>query len=279
EETQEFDEGPFLKEERSLINSIAKKLVLIIIKHEENKENKILTSKLIHADRLAIIGELTAGITHEINEPLGNILGFAQLIKKENVLSTQAKSDLDKIINEAIYATEIIKKLMTFSKYDEKGYEKVCLNTILTDGIYMLESMCKKENIEIIKTLEEQLPNIFANPIQINQVIVNLCVNAIQVMPSGGKLILNTFSNKENIILVVQDTGTGISEENLSKIFNPFFTTKDSNMNTGLGLSVVHGIISSHNGLIKVESNLGVGTRFEITFPKKYEKESKYTGC
>ena len=115
--------------------------------------------------------------------------------------------------------------------------------------------------------MKRSCPFVYANPVQLNQVVVNLCVNSIQAMPDGGKLILHTFSNEEYVILVVQDTGTGISEDHLPKIFNPFFTTKDSNTNTGLGLSVVHGIIQSYKGDIKVESNLGVGTRFEIALP------------
>lgn len=267
-QTSIFDEGSFLKEERALINSITSKLTLIIIRNEEKNEKKILESKLIHADRLSTIGELTAGIAHELNEPLGSILGFAQLIKNETYIYNQIKNDLEKIINASMHAREIIRKLMTFSKYDEKGKEKICLNKILTDGIYILESRCEKENIEVVKTLEKDLPDVFANPIQLNQVVVNLCVNSIQAMSNGGKLILHTYSNKENVILVIQDTGSGISEDNLTKIFNPFFTTKQDKINTGLGLSVVHGIISSYKGKIEVESNLGIGTRFEITLPK-----------
>ena len=267
EKTAMHDEGPFLKEERALIDNIARKLALIIIRNEEKEERRILESKLIHADRLATVGELTAGIAHELNEPLGSILGFAQLIQKEPSVNDQIQKDLDKIINASMHAREIIRKLMTFSRYDEKGSEKVCLNTILTDGIYLLESRCEKENIKVVRTLEEKLPFVYANPVQLNQVVVNLCVNSIQAMPDGGKLILHTFSNEEYVILVVQDTGTGISENHLPKIFNPFFTTKDSNTNTGLGLSVVHGIIQSYKGDIKVESNLGVGTRFEIALP------------
>jgi two-component system NtrC family sensor kinase len=110
---------------------------------------------------------------------------------------------------------------------------------------------------------------VFANAVQLNQIVVNLCVNSIQAMPDGGKLILHTYSNKDQVVLVVQDTGTGISEDKLPKIFDPFFTTKDSETNTGLGLSVVHGIVTSYKGTISVESNLGMGTRFEIALPVK----------
>ncbi|MBI9067469.1 MAG: hypothetical protein JEZ09_09270 [Salinivirgaceae bacterium] len=261
------DEGPFLKEERALINSIVKKLTLIIERHEDREAKKILESKLIHADRLVTIGELTAGIAHELNEPLGSILGFAQLIKSGDDLSEQSNQDLDKIVNASIHAREVIRKLMVFSKYEEKPSQNVNLNSIINDGLYLLESRCQKESVEIIRMLEKDIPNILANPVQMHQVIVNLCVNAIQAMPNGGKLILQTKTRSNHVVVVVQDTGIGISEDYLQKIFNPFFSLKDSETNTGLGLSVVHGIVSSFNGEIKVESNLGVGTRFEIIYP------------
>lgn len=268
EERPEKDEGPFLKEERALINNIAKKLSMIIERTEERKEKEILESKLIHADRLATVGELTAGIAHELNEPLGSILGFAQLIKSETEKCPQITNDIDKIVQASLHAREVIRKLMTFSRYDEKPSDKINLNSIIQDGLYLLESRCKKEDIEIVRTLEKDLPEIFGNPVQMHQVVVNLCVNAIQAMPNGGKLVLHTYSSKKKINLVVQDTGMGISNDQLEKIFNPFFTTKDSNVNSGLGLSVVHGIVNSFNGKITVESNLGVGTRFQIAFPE-----------
>lgn len=268
EKTPVLDEGPFLKEERKLIDSIAKKLALIIKRHEELEEKKILESKLIHADRLVTIGELTAGIAHELNEPLGSILGFAQLVQTDETLSESTKNDLEKIVNASMHARQVIRKLMTFSRYQEGPSELVNLNAIIIDGLYFLESRCKKENVEIVKTLEENLPNIEGNPVQMHQVVVNLSVNAIQAMPNGGNLIMQTYSNKSHIILIIQDTGIGISEDNIPKIFDPFFSMKDSETNTGLGLSVVHGIVSAFKGEIKIESNLGVGTRFEIAFPK-----------
>lgn len=272
--TVELDEGPFLKEERTLIDSIAKKLALIINRHEELDEKRILESKLIHADRLVTIGELTAGIAHELNEPLGSILGFAQLIKSEKNITEPLSNDLDKIIKASIHARQVIRKLMTFSKYQEIESEKVNMNAIINDGLYFLESRCKKENVEIVKTLENNLPFFEGNPVQIHQVVVNLSVNAIQAMPNGGKLILQTYSNKQKVVLVIQDTGIGISKDYIPKIFDPFFSMKDSETNTGLGLSVVHGIVNSFKGEIKVESNLGVGTRFEISFPKITDNET-----
>lgn len=269
EKTPELDEGPFLKEERKLIDSISKKLALSIKRHEELEEKKTLESKLIHADRLVTVGELTAGIAHELNEPLGTILGFAQLIQAENDISENTNNDLDKIVKASMHAREVIRKLMTFSRYQDDGScENVNLNNIINDGLYFLESRSKKENVEIVKTLETELPVVHGNAVQFHQVVVNLCVNAIQAMPNGGKLIMQTYSNSNGVNLVIQDTGIGISEDNIPKIFDPFFSMKDSQTNTGLGLSVVHGIVRAFQGEIKIESNLGVGTRFEITFPK-----------
>lgn len=268
-ETPILDEGPFLKEERKLIDSISIKIALIVKRHEQLEEKKTLESKLMHADRLVTVGELTAGIAHELNEPLGTILGFAQLIQTNEAISEEVNADLNKIVKASMHAREVIRKLMTFSRYQDDGSrENVNLNSIINDGLYFLESRCKKESVEIVKTLEKNLPLVSGNAVQFHQVVVNLSVNAIQAMPNGGKLIMQTYSNTNGVNLVIQDTGIGIAEDNIPKIFDPFFSMKDSQTNTGLGLSVVHGIVGAFSGEISIESNLGVGTRFELTFPK-----------
>lgn len=260
-------EHPFLKEERSLIDTIAKELSQIIHRNEQKKEKEILESQLRHADRLATVGELAAGVAHELNEPLGSILGFAQLIKDDKNISEQTENDVDKIIKGSLHAREIIKKLMSFSRYEEKENIEISLNQIVKDSLYILKSRSKTENINIVLLLEEELPSLFVHPVQINQVIINLCVNSFQAMPNGGELIIQTFSDKENIYLVIQDTGIGISEQVMKRIFDPFFSTKE--VGTGLGLTLVNNIVSSYGGNIKTESNIGNGTRFEISFPIK----------
>jgi len=118
-----------------------------------------------------------------------------------------------------------------------------------------------------LRSFVPDLPEVYADPSQLNQVLVNLVVNALQAMPEGGKLYIRTSSNEDYVSLVVEDTGVGMTEETLGKIFTPFFTTKDVGQGTGLGLPVVHGIVSSHGGSIKVESKAGLGTRFEIQLP------------
>ncbi len=266
-------EGPFLAEERALINIIAKELSDSVERYESKEEKKILEQKLRHSDRLATVGELTAGIAHELNEPLGSILGFAQLIEEENINNQYLQKDIKKIINAAVHAREVIRKLMLYSRNNEKDTTFVNLNTIISDGFYLLENRCKKENITILKVLDDNLPELKANAVQINQVIVNLMVNAIQAMPNGGNLLLQTNFDKKNIYLVVQDNGGGIPENYMKKIFDPFFTTKEIGSSTGLGLSVVHGIVNSLKGKISVESNLGIGSRFELIFPIKKDDD------
>lgn len=260
-------EGPFLLEERALINTVAQELSESIERYESKEEKKILEQKLRHSDRLATLGELTAGIAHELNEPLGSILGFAQLIEEENQDNEQLQNDVGKIIKASIHAREVIRKLMLFSKYDEKNITTININEIIRDGLYLLENRCKKENINIMKVLANGLPTLEANSVQMNQIVVNLIVNAVHAMPNGGNLLLQTNFDANNIYLVVQDNGVGIPENYIQKIFDPFFTTKEIGTSTGLGLSVVHGIVTSLKGKISVESHLGIGTRFELVFP------------
>ncbi|MFC1771096.1 sensor histidine kinase [Candidatus Margulisiibacteriota bacterium] len=262
-----IDKRPFLKEERSLVKEVARQIAIIIEEKTLKEENKIFEEQLRHADRLSTVGELASGVAHELNEPLGNILGFAELIKKNSALPKQITSDIDKIKEASLHAREIIKNLLIFAHQVPTNFSRVNLNKIITDGLYFFRSRCSKEGIELKKVLDPKLPDINADPSQLNQVLVNLVVNAIQAMPRGGALIIKTNRKKENLVFSVEDTGVGIKKEDVKKIFNPFFTTKEVGKGTGLGLSVVHGIIKSHRGNIKVASELNKGTSFKIILP------------
>lgn len=271
-----LDEGPFLAEERSLINNVARELAVFYEQAETEEEKESLQDQLRHADRLATIGQLAAGVAHELNEPLGNILGFAQLAKKSPDLPVQVEQDLKNIESASLNAREIIKKLMTFARQLPPQKMLVNLNDVVNDGIYLFEARCKKAGIELIRRLESDLPRITVDPGQINQVIVNLVVNAIHAMPEGGTLTVETRATGNEICLGVEDTGTGMTEEMTNQIFLPFFTTKDINEGTGLGLAVVHGIVTSHGGKITVETKTERGTSFLIHLPlTKPEKPGK----
>ena len=206
-------------------------------------------------------------MAHELNEPLGNILGFAQLSSKVTDLPEQVYSDLDNIVKAALHAREVIKKLMFFSRQTPPRETLVNLNRLIEDGIYLFESRCAKNGIIVTKKLCQDLPAIKADLSQLQQVFTNLIVNALQAMPEEGKLSIETSFDEDHVYLLVQDSGIGMTQETLKQIFLPFFTTKDIKQGTGLGLSVVHGLVKSHGGSIDVESRVGQGACFRIKFP------------
>lgn len=150
---------------------------------------------------------------------------------------------------------------------------KVNLNQLIHEGLHFFESRCAREGIELLCSLSPELPEVEADPAQLNQVFVNLVVNALQATPEGGKVKVQTLHEGDHLSLIIEDTGMGMSEEVLKKIFTPFFTTKEVGQGTGLGLPVVHGIVTSHGGSIKVESQIGQGTRCEIRLPVKQEAD------
>jgi signal transduction histidine kinase len=267
ERKPDAEEGPFLKEERTLINEIARQVGFVVEHREAEQETARLQEQLRHADRLATVGELSSGVAHELNEPLAAILGFGQLIKESPGLSTQASRDADKIINAALHAREVIRKLMIFTRQMPAQRSKCDLNQLVKEGLYFLESRCTKEGIVMVHQVEDGLPQILADRSQLYQVLVNLVVNAIQAMPHGGKLTISTRSDGTSVFLVVEDTGIGMSPEVQRQLFTPFFTTKDVGQGTGLGLAVVHGIVMAHGGAIEVRSEVGRGSTFEVRIP------------
>lgn len=266
-EKPELDEGPFLKEERNLIDTVAREVALIIERKKTEEDKERLQEQLRHADRLATIGQLSAGVAHELNEPIGGILGFAQLIQKNSELPEQVKQDLEKIMKASLHAREVVKKLMLFARQVPPQKTPVNLNQVVEESLYFLESRCAKEGIKVVRLLSSNLPEVTADPAQMTQVLVNIAVNAIQAMPNGGKLTIQTKSSDKFVSLIVKDTGVGMGEDVMKQMFLPFFTTKDIGKGTGLGLSVVHGIVTSHGGSIKVDSKVGQGTTFEIQLP------------
>jgi len=267
DERPELDEGPFLKEERSLIDAIARHIALIVERRQADDEKFRLQEQLRHADRLATIGQLAAGVAHELNEPLGNILGFAQLAQKHPDLPEQIAQDLEKIVATSLHARQIINNLMLFARQKPPQKTQVDLNAVVEEGLCFLESRCARNAITIVRALWPGLPEITADASQLRQVFVNLAVNAIQAMPGGGTLTVTTRRSGGCALLRVEDNGIGMSKPVLKSIFIPFFTTKDVNEGTGLGLPVIHGIVTSHGGTIHVESSPDRGARFDIELP------------
>jgi len=271
----ELNIGPFLKEEQYLIYAVARQVELIIENKQVEEDKTKLEDQIRHADRLATIGMLAAGVAHELNEPLGNILGFAQLVKKSGDLAETVLDDIIKIEQASLYARGIIQKLLVFSRQKRPQKTRVNLNQVVEGGMFFLEARCGKEGIEVVRKLERNLPEITADPSQIQQLLVNMVVNAIQAMPKGGRITLWTKSNETEVKLGVEDTGLGMSEEVMGNIFLPFYTTKEVGSGTGLGLAVVYGIVESHGGRIKVDSKLNFGSRFEVSLPLETPENSQ----
>ncbi|MDD4309095.1 MAG: ATP-binding protein, partial [Candidatus Cloacimonetes bacterium] len=269
----------FLTEEEKLIETLAQQISLIVKRRNNQEYNAKLQEQLRHADRLATIGQLSAGIAHEINEPLSAILGFAELVVEEDKLSSQAKEDMVKIINATLHAREVVRKLMLFSRQVPPKMVPIDINRLIEDGFYFLENRCEKQGIQILRQLEPNLPSVIADPGQMHQVLVNLSVNAMQAMPEGGLITINTRLNTGNVEISIVDTGVGMDTETLNKIFIPFFTTKDIDQGTGLGLSVVHGIISAHNADITVRSEPGKGSEFKIIMKVNSEANLSSNPC
>ncbi len=268
EKRPEFAEGAFLPEERSLLDTIARELALIVERRQSEEEQAKLQAQLRHADRLATIGQLAAGVAHELSEPLANILGFAQLIQKSRGLEKETASDIDKIVRASLHAREIIHKLLVFSRQKPPVKTQVNLNRLVREGLYFLESRCAHAGIQVCPRLASEMPDLDADGSQLHQALVNLVVNGIQAMPDGGTLVIETRAAEDFVSLMVSDSGCGMTEEVKERLFTPFFTTKDVDQGTGLGLAVVHGIVTAHRGVILVESAPGQGARFEIRLPR-----------
>lgn len=265
---QRRDRPPlFLEEEKRLLKAVARQLALIFEKKEADDRRNELEAQLRHADRLTTIGRLAAGIAHELNNPLGDILGFAQLAAKHPDAPEPVQADLKLIVKACLHAREIIKKILLFGRRTPPRETNLNLNDLVEEWMDVIDVRCQKKSIEIVLALDRLLPEITGDPFQLNQVLVNIVKNAVDAMPAGGRLTIKTRTAKGRVYLEVQDTGSGMNKETLKQVFMPFFTTKDVNRGTGLGLSVVHGIVEAHGGSVKADSHEGRGSTFQVTFP------------
>ena len=261
--------GPFLEEERSLIDTIARELGLLLEWRQAADERDQLNEQLRHADRLATIGQLSAGAAHELTEPLGSILGFAELARESPDLPDQVRQDIDHIVAAALHVRETVRKMMVFVRRAPLRKKNMQLNALVDEGLTLLRDRLARAGIEVVTRLDQDLPELEADPGQLYQVIVNLAVNAVQATPRGGRLTVSTHLGDEGVVLVVEDEGEGIPVEMLGKIFDPFYTSRDAGEGTGLGLAVVEEIVSSHGGSIEVVSGEGQGTRFTVNLPTR----------
>lgn len=231
--------------------------------------------ELMHKEKLASMGQLAAGVAHEINNPLGTILLFADVMYNESPEDDPRREDLKMIINEATRCKNIVADLLNFARQQEILAEETDVHQLLRHVIKGVHLQPFFEKVEILQRFDPELPSIQADPAQLQQVFVNLLNNAAEAMAGGGTILIETRPIDEQWVEIkITDFGCGIPEENLGRLFTPFFTTKANGRGTGLGLSIVYGIIKMHRGQIAVKSELEKGTTFTITLPVRLPQGS-----
>jgi len=242
---------------------------------ERTKELEEAQAQLVQSEKLASIGELAAGVAHEINNPLGVMLGFTQVILKKLPEKDQLRKPLTSIEREGLRCKKIIQGLLDFSRRSTPTLEPVNVNEVTEAAVKLIEHQIRIENIKLVKGYAPNLPEIQADSNQLQQVFVNLIINAYHAMPKGGELRITTRPLGNKVQIIFADTGMGIPATNLKRIFDPFFTTKEVGKGTGLGLSVSYGIIQEHGGKIEVDSQVGVGTTFVVTLPVNQDDDKQ----
>lgn len=258
----------FLIEEEQLLDNICLEVGNLLERKEIKENQEAIRRQVEQGDRLRILGEITAGIAHELNTPLANILGFTELLKERVEGDPKAEKDLDKIITNTIFSREVVKKLMFFAC--EMPQERTRLNIVpvIEDAIDLLRTTLRQNDINCKLITDKKEIILKMDKIQLTQVLFNLIVNAIYFSPPQSTILVEVREKEADVVLKILDEGTGIPKDKAETVFAPFFTTKPVGEGSGLGLSVVHGIVKSHQGTIAHSPNTPKGTIFTIKFPK-----------
>jgi len=234
---------------------------------ERADEMKKINSQLFRSEKLASLGKLAAGVAHEINNPLTGILTNSSLLLEDLPADDPRREDVEVMVHETIRCREIVKRLLDFARQTKPQKRLADINALIENIILLVRNQTSFRNILIEKQLEAGLPEVLVDPDQIQQVFVNVILNAAEAMPKGGTLTIKSAISVggQQLVVTLADTGPGIPEEVRERIFDPFFTTKEHG--TGLGLSITYGIVEQHGGSISVESSVGKGSMFVIQLP------------
>jgi signal transduction histidine kinase/iron only hydrogenase large subunit-like protein len=250
-----------------LIDQLEENLSRLAHSHQDLREAQ---QQLIQSEKMASVGQLAAGVAHEINNPLGTILLYSHMILEKLEQKDSRREELDTIAKEAARCRDIVRGLLDFARQRKLQVENVDVNKILEEGISLVAAQPAFGKVEIAKTLDPSLPTTEGDPVQLKEVFLNILSNAGEAMPQGGKItVVSRFreAGSHPIEIMIRDIGQGIPPENLNKIFMPFFTTKKIGQGTGLGLAIAYGIVKMHRGSIDVESKVGEGTTFWVKLP------------
>jgi PAS domain S-box-containing protein len=230
-------------------------------------ERVSLEDQLVQAEKLSSIGLLAAGVAHEVNTPLAVIASQGQMLLRQSNSEDPKARTLEKIVKQAFRASEIVNSLLKFSRVSGSEFAELDMNRVIQETLSLVEPMLNSSRVSLNMQLASELPAVWGNAGKLQQVFMNLLVNARDAMPQGGELTVVTERENGIVRAEVCDTGVGIPADHLTKIFDPFFTTKAKNRGTGLGLAVSYGIIREHGGNVEVESRPGHGSIFRLEFP------------
>ena len=234
---------------------------------EMERALRVTQEQLLQSEKLAAMGRLTSQIAHELNNPLYGIMNTLELLKTEISPENRRRKILEMALSETVRLSDLLRKMLSFSKPDQEERHPVDIYSVLDEILLLHEKQLKENDINIEYRLAEDLGLVNASKNQLRQVFLNMVANARDAMPHGGTLTVTTGSDGDNVVIDITDTGSGIREEHIDKIFDSFFTTKGEVKGVGLGLSVCYGFIQDHGGDIEVKSKEGVGTTFTITLP------------
>lgn len=243
--------------------------IFVDLRERLEMKNKLreIQEKLLQSEKLAAMGKLTSQIAHELNNPLYGIMNTLELLKTEIAPESKRRKILDMALSETVRLTDLLRKMLSFSKPDEEEKQPVGINRVLEEILLLVRKQLNENSIRLNSSLADGLGEIYASKNQLRQIFLNMFANAQDAMPGGGTLYVKTMERVDEIHIEIRDTGTGIREEDLHKIFEAFFTTKEGVKDVGLGLSVCYGFIREHGGDIRVSSEWGSGTTFTIILP------------
>ena len=233
------------------------------------KELEKTQIQLLQSEKMASLGKLAAGVAHQLNNPLGGITLFARLMLEEYDLEDAARQDLNRILKDAERCRDTVKELLEFARQTRQEMRPLDINRAIARTLFLLENQTLFQNIQVVRQLSDQVPMVRGDTQQVNHMFMNIILNAAQAMEGHGTLIVATHLSESGnkVVIEIADTGPGIPEDVMPHIFEPFFTTKEEGEGTGIGLSLVYGIVENHEGRIRAVGNTPCGTRFIIELP------------
>jgi PAS domain S-box-containing protein len=272
--------GPFIVTVTDLLNADRERMGSVVVARDLTPQTKLeaereeLRRRLTQSEKLAALGQFVAGIAHELNNPLQGVLGHLELMRTTGAFPKPLRREVQTIYREADRAAKIVRNLLVFAGSRRLARRPVSLNAVLQKVVALRAATCRAADIEVVRHYDEQLPRVQSDPLLLHQVFVNMVMNAEQAIAAtggGGRIDITTSVNKsgDRIVATVRDTGTGIPDDTLSRIFEPFYTTKEVGKGTGLGLAIAYGIVQEHGGQIIAANHPDGGAVFTVELPTR----------